>query len=81
MLVRPKRSSATWIAWSQRGVVWGAAAAIFLACLLGLGATMALGQPVMVITTEQPLPGSQFQGGDGNQDDTATLIDWHGLGR
>jgi hypothetical protein len=34
---------------------------------------------VTVITTEEPLPGSQFQGGDGNQNDIATLIDWQGL--
>jgi hypothetical protein len=56
-----------------------AVVAVVLACSLGLGAVMALAQPVTVITTEQPLPGSQFQGGDGNQDDTSTLIDWRGL--
>lgn len=27
----------------------------------------------------QPLPGSQFQGGDGDQDDASGLIDWQGL--
>jgi hypothetical protein len=57
----------------------GAALAVLLACSLGSGAVMALAGPVTVITTEQPLPGSQFQGGDGNQDDTSTLIDWQGL--
>jgi hypothetical protein len=57
----------------------GAALAVLFACSLGLGAVLALAQPVAVITTEQPLPGSQFQGGDGNQDDAATLIDWQGL--
>jgi hypothetical protein len=42
---------------------------------LGGGSALAL----VVTTTPEPLPGSQFQGGDGNQDDTATLIDWQGL--
>jgi hypothetical protein len=57
----------------------GTAVTALIVCSLGLGAAPALSQPVTVITTEQPLPGSQFQGGDGNQDNTATLIDWHGL--
>jgi hypothetical protein len=29
--------------------------------------------------TPNPLPGSRFQGADGNQDDTATLLDWQGF--
>jgi hypothetical protein len=28
---------------------------------------------------DDPLPGSTFQGGDGNQDDQGALIDWEGL--
>jgi hypothetical protein len=32
-----------------------------------------------VTTTARPLPGSQFQGGDGNQADMTGLIDWQGL--
>jgi hypothetical protein len=57
----------------------GTAVTALLVCSLALGAGSVLAQPVTVPTTEQPLPGSQFQGADGNQDDTATLIDWQGL--
>jgi hypothetical protein len=34
---------------------------------------------VTVVTTEEPLPGSEFQWADGNQADIPTLIDWQGL--
>jgi hypothetical protein len=30
-------------------------------------------------TSPNPLPGSDFQGADGNQDDTASLIDWQAM--
>jgi len=48
-------------------------------CLSGLGGGTALGLETVV--TQTPLPGSQFQGGDGNQDDAPSLgyIDWQGL--
>ena len=37
----------------------------------------ALGTPLL--PSPNPLPGSTFQGADGNQNDTAILIDWQGL--
>ena len=37
----------------------------------------ALGTPLL--PSPNPLPRSTFQGADGNQNDTATLIDWQGL--
>ena len=64
-----------------RRLRWLAALALLLASPLVLGSLTALAAPVNTTTTEQPLPGSQFQGGDGNQDDNLGLglIDWQGL--
>ena len=56
-------------------------ASLFVAlvvCSLGFGAWTALAQTITT-TTSQPLPGSQFQGGDGDQDNATGLIDWQGL--
>ena len=53
-----------------------------LLVLLGfslVGAWNAIAQSVVTPTTPNPLPGSQFQGGDGNQGDAPGLIDWEGL--
>jgi hypothetical protein len=54
---------------------------LLVVCALGFGAWTA--DAVTVNTTTQPLPGSQFQGGDGNQDNPSPnpdkLIDWRGL--
>jgi hypothetical protein len=44
-----------------------------------IGAWTALARSVVTPTTPNPLPGSQFQGGDGNQDNAPGLIDWQGL--
>ena len=41
-----------------------------------VGAWNAIAQSVVTPTTSNPLPGSQFQGGDGNQGDAPGLIDW-----
>ncbi len=64
-------------------VLWhsGAGVTLLLACSLVLGSLAALAAPVNTTTTEQPLPGSQFQGGDGDQDNNLalSLIDWQGL--
>jgi hypothetical protein len=51
-----------------------------LACglvMLVCGAAPAGAAPLS--TTSAPLPGSSFQGADGDQDDAAPLIDWQGL--
>jgi hypothetical protein len=59
-----------------------------LACALGLGASTAIAQPaqpcasqapVALTPTPDPLQGSNFQGGDGNQTDESGHIDWKGL--
>jgi hypothetical protein len=47
--------------------------------LLLIGAWTAVAQSVVTPTTPNPLPGSQFQGGDGNQANAPGLIDWQGL--
>ena len=47
-------------------------------CSLGFAAWTALAQTITT-TTDQPLPGSQFQGGDGNQDNTSSFADWQGF--
>ena len=52
---------------------------LLVAGSLGLGAWTALAQTVIVRTTSVPLRGSQFQGGDGDQDNAADLIDWLGM--
>jgi len=44
-----------------------------------IGVWTALAQSVVTPTTPNPLPGSQFQGGDGNQAKAPGLIDWQGL--
>jgi hypothetical protein len=51
---------------------------VLVVCSLGFGAWTALAQTITT-TTSDPLLGSQFQGGDGNQDNATGLIDWHGL--
>src|SRR6516225_8907451 len=68
----------------------GARAAVVLVVLIatGFGAWTAVAQ-VTVPTTSCPLPGSQFQGGDGNQADGSAVcpptttrsqwIDWQGM--
>jgi hypothetical protein len=50
---------------------------VLAAALLALGVPAALA--VRTPRTTSALPGSQFQGGDGNQDNAAPLIDWQGL--
>ena len=52
---------------------------LVVVCLCGGGALAALARTRQLSSTADPLPGSQFQGGDGNQDDAAGLIDWQGL--
>ena len=54
---------------------------LLVACSLIVGVPTALAQTVTVLPTSAPLPGSQFQGGDGDQDDAPALglIDWQGL--
>jgi hypothetical protein len=58
---------------------------VFLCGALGVGTGPALAQISVGGVSDSPLPGSQFQGGDGNQDNGtdpvtgAPLIDWHGL--
>ena len=47
---------------------------------LGLGTWTAVAQTVSVPSSPSPLPGgSQFQGGDGDQDNATGLIDWQGM--
>jgi hypothetical protein len=46
-----------------------------MALVLGRAGALAIDVP----STTQPLPGSQFQGGDGNEDNAPGLIDWQGL--
>jgi hypothetical protein len=57
----------------------GCAGLSVLAGFLLVGAWTALAQSVVTPTTPNPLPGSQFQGGDGNQVNALGLIDWQGL--
>jgi hypothetical protein len=55
---------------------------MLLVALIGLGGSVGQSALAAILSsTSQPLPGSQFQGADGNQDnDTAAgLIDWQGL--
>ena len=51
---------------------WRAFAVLLVAGSLGLGAWTALAQTVIVRTTTVPLKGSQFQGGDGDQETPPT---------
>ena len=60
-----------------RGVSRAALVAFFAAIALALGASTAFG--FTLERTDSPLPGSNFQGGDGNQEDAATHIDWQAL--
>jgi hypothetical protein len=60
----------------RRFAAWTTGLAVVV-CALGLAA--APGFAVTVTTTSQPLPGSQFQGGDGDQDEPSPFIDWQGL--
>lgn len=57
---------------------WRACLVLLVVCASGVAAWTALAQTV-VPGTNNPLPGSQFQGGDGNQDNAAGLIDWQGM--
>lgn len=65
------------------GLGWHVALAVLTAVLLGAGASSAFAQTITVPPTTQPLPASQFQGGDGDQDnpspDPNMWIDWQGL--
>jgi hypothetical protein len=63
-----------------RRLGWGAVVGLVV-CVLGARAWPAAAQTISAGPTPSPLPGSQFQGGDGNQDDAAALglIDWQGL--
>jgi hypothetical protein len=54
-------------------------ALLLATCALALGVGTARAQTIGVSPTNNPLPGSQFQGGDGNQDNSSGLIDWEGL--
>jgi hypothetical protein len=62
-----------WQRWFRGGV------GVLVLCLIGFAARVALAQSVITPTTPNPLPGSQFQGGDGNQDNASGLIDWQGF--
>jgi hypothetical protein len=44
---------------------------LVVVCALALGGWTALAQTISVGPTADPLPGSQFQGGDGDQDNAA----------
>ncbi len=57
--------------------VW-VAIALIVAGALGLGASTVLAQ-LTLSPTPDPLPGSNFQGGDGNQTDANGHVDWQGL--
>ena len=49
---------------------------------MAVGALLLAGAPALadpLPTSTPPLPGSDFQGGDGNQDDAAPSIDWQAL--
>jgi hypothetical protein len=61
--------------WDGRRV--GLAAIIGLLALAAVAPGSAAGAPLPGGST--PLPGSTFQGGDGNQDDQAPFVDWQGL--
>jgi hypothetical protein len=52
---------------------------LVLAGFLLVGAWTAFAQSVVTPTTPDPLPGSEFQGGDGDQSVAPGLIDWQGL--
>jgi hypothetical protein len=52
---------------------------LLVACAAGVAAWTAFAQGLVVPGTTNPLPGSQFQGGDGNQDNVPALIDWQGM--
>ena len=56
-----------------------AALVLLVFASVGFGASTALAQTVSVSTTTLPLPGSQFQGGDGDLANASGLIDWQGL--
>jgi hypothetical protein len=58
---------------------WRVGILLLVVCALALGGWTALAQTISVGPTTNPLPGSQFQGGDGNQDNATGLIDWQGL--
>ena len=57
---------------------WRVFLVALVVCSLALGAWTALAQTITT-TTDQPLPGSQFQGGDGNQNITSSFADWQGF--
>ena len=57
----------------RRALEWG---------LLMLASGLLFAPPALGVTlppSTSPLPGSSFQGADGNQDDAAPLVDWQGL--
>ncbi|HKH17342.1 MAG TPA: SdrD B-like domain-containing protein [Solirubrobacteraceae bacterium] len=54
-------------------------ALIALLAVLLCGALAGVAQAVPLVPTDAPLPGSDFQGGDGNQDATALLRDWQSI--
>jgi hypothetical protein len=63
--------------WSRVRRAWPAGVVALVAGAVLIAAWTA--SAAILQTTDQPLPGSQFQGADGNQDDVAGLIDWQGL--
>jgi hypothetical protein len=50
-----------------------------LVALMVLAAMAAPPAPAQLTPTDNPLPGSIFQGADGDQDDAPPLIDWQGV--
>jgi hypothetical protein len=62
---------------SLRRFVWAIVAGLLVVAALGIGASTALGQHRVKRTTRS-LPGSNFDGGDGNQAD-GSGFDWQGL--
>ena len=54
-------------------------AGVALAVIFTLGLVRSSAAQVYLASASVPLPGSQFQGGDGNQVDEGGFIDWQGL--
>ena len=61
-----------------RRFAWPIVVGFLVVGALGVVASTALGQ-LRVRPTPRVLPGSNFQGGDGNQADEGGQLDWHGL--
>jgi hypothetical protein len=52
---------------------------VVLLVALAIAAMSAAAASAQISPTSEPLPGSSFQGGDGNQDDAGDLIDWQAM--